>query len=110
MRIDPTCLTRIQNNAHYKRLLPSRLYWSGIIAIILQTIGMVGIFIENSWHSFLLPSSAFGVFLCFLTVGMQEEENSLHDNWRLRIYRWVLGLLAAQILLTNALAYSKMQI
>lgn len=100
MSIDPTHLIRIRNNAHYKQLLPSKLYWSGIIAIILQTVGMVGIFIENSWYSFLLPSSAFGVFLCFLTVGMQEEENSLHDNWRLRIYRWVLGLLAAQILLT----------
>jgi len=100
MSIDPTHLIRIRNNTHYKQLLPSKLYWSGIIAIILQTIGMVGIFIANSWHSFLLPSSAFGVFLCFLTVGMQEEENSLHDNWRLRIYRWVLGLLSAQILLT----------
>ena len=100
MSIDPTHLIRIQNNAHYKHLLPSKLYWSGIIAIILQTIGMAGIFIENSWHSFLLPSSAFGVFLCFLTVGMQEEENSLHDNWRLRIYRWVLGLFVAQTLLT----------
>ena len=115
MSIDPICLTRIRNNAHYKQLLPSKLYWSGIIAIILQTVGMGGIFIqtrlgENSWHSFLLPLSAFGAFLCFLTVGMQEEENSLHDNWRLRIYRWILGLLAAQILLTNALAYSKMQI
>ena len=101
MSIDFTRLTRIQNNAHYKRLLPSRLYWSGIIALILQMIGMVGIFIENSWHSFLLPSSAFGVFLCFLTVGMQEEENVMHDNWRLRIYRWVLGLLATQILLAH---------
>lgn len=99
MSINFTRLTRIQNNAHYKRLLPSRLYWSGIIAIILQTIGMVGIYMENSWQSFLLPLSIFGVFLCFLTVGMQEEENSLHDNWRLRIYRWVLGLLAAQILI-----------
>jgi len=101
MRIDPTCPTRIQNNAHYKRLLPTRLYWSGIIAIILQMIGMVGIFIENSWHYFLLPTSAFGVFLCFLFFGMQEEGNSLHANWQLRIYRWVLGLLAAQILLTR---------
>ena len=106
MNIDPTCLTHIRNNAHYKRHLPSRLYWSGIIAIILQVIGMVGIFIqtrlgEDSWHSFLLLSSAFGVFLCFLTVGMQEEAGSLHDNWRLRIYRWVLGLLAAQILLVR---------
>ena len=101
MRIDPTYLTHIRSNAHYKRFLPSRLYWSGIIALILQTIGMVGIFIENSWHSFLLPSSAFGVFLCFLTVGMQEEENVMHDNWRLRIYRWVLELLAAQILLAH---------
>jgi|GEM_PF-2579115 len=101
MEIDPTYPTRIQNNAHYKRLLPSRLYWSGIIALILQMIGMVGIFIDRSWHSFLLPSSAFGVFLCFLTVGVQEEENALHDNWRLRIYRWVLGLLAAQILLIH---------
>ena len=100
MSIDPTHLIRIRNNAHYKQLLPSKLYWSGIIAIILQTIGMVGIFIENSWYSFLLPSSAFGVFLCFLTVGMQEEDSSLHDNWRLRIYRWVLGLFAVQTLLT----------
>ena len=92
--------THIQNNAYYKQLLPSRLYWSGIIVIIMQTVGMVGIFIENSWHSFLLPLSIFGVFLCFIAFGMQEEENSLHANWQLRIYRWVLGLLAAQILLT----------
>ena len=77
MRIDPTCLTRIRNNAHYKRLLPARLYWSGIIAIILQMIGMVGISIENSWHFFLLPSSAVWVFLCFLTVGMQENDSPL---------------------------------
>jgi hypothetical protein len=100
MRIDPTRLTRIQNNAHYKLFLPSSLYWSGIIAIILQMIGMVGIFIENSWKSFLLPLSISGVFLCFLAFGMQEEESSLHTNWQLRIYRWVLGLLAAQILMT----------
>lgn len=101
MSIDPVRqLICIPNNSIYKRFLSPKLYWSGMTAIILQTIGTVGIFVKHSLHTFLLPLSIVEVFLCFLIVGMQENDTNLHDNWRLRVYMWVLGLFVVQVLLT----------
>lgn len=101
MSIDPNQqLNGIHSNSIYRKLLPPKLYWGGMIVVTLETIGMVGIFVQHSLCTFLLPLSIVAIFLCFLIVGMQENDASLHDNWRLRVYRWVLGLFVVQVLLT----------
>lgn len=88
----------LRSSCAYKKFLPKKMYWGGQIAILIQMLSLIGMLIENSWHSFLIPMSVSGVLICFFTVGLKEEEGPLYDNWRGIVYKYLSVSLLAQLL------------
>lgn len=88
----------LRKSRAYERLLPAKMYRGGQIAILIQMLSLIGMLIEKSWHSFLIPMSGIGVLICYFTVGLREEEGPLYDNWRGIVYKYLSASLLAQLL------------
>lgn len=86
-----------KSHSEYRRYLPRKVFLIGEIVVLIQGIGFLSIAINNACDSFVLPISAFGIFLCNLFVGFRDVGDVVFDEWRLRIYWWTSLLLASQI-------------
>jgi len=88
-----------RSHSEYRLYLPRKVFLAGEIMVLIQGIGFLTIAINNACGSFVLPISAFGMFLCSLFVGFRDVGDVVFDEWRLWIYWWTSLLLASQIFL-----------
>ena len=83
---------------NYRKLLPPKIYWTGVVVSLIQWILLVWISFfegEERW-GFLSGMSAL---ICYLVMKADRGENPLVEKWKSEVFGIVMCLLAFQLML-----------
>lgn len=78
---------------NYRKLLPTKVYWIGIMMMLIILFGNTWLFFEKNGWVFIL--SSFAIVIGIGTLGKALEEDSIINEWKLSVY-WccLLGMVS----------------
>ena len=78
---------------NYRKLLPPKIYWIGVLAVLINIFGIAWLIFEKAEWVFILSSLA--IVIVIGALGTKLEEDSLINSWKISVY-WccLLGIVS----------------